>query len=296
MHDLKLLSIVLDLFDGEGAGDGAPGETPSAAGKGKGEFANVVYGKQLDAEATEDTEQAGDADQQKAPEKVPFKDLINGEYKQEFDEIFKRRLKDHKELQKTVADTQGVLDMLYGKYNVQDIESLTKAIEDDDAMWESAAYEAGMTTDQYKQYQKLQRENNKLRAEHQEAIRAEQAQKQVEQWQVEAMQLKAQFPNFDLEAELLNKDFADMLTRGISMDAAYKVTHFNDLMQNTAYNVATATEKKVTDNIRAKGSRPVENGTTSQSAFTIKNDPSKWTKKDRAEIARRVARGETIIP
>ena len=40
---------------------------------------------------------------------------------------------------------------------------------------------------------------------------------------------------------------------------------------------------------------PRENGTSAQSAFKVKDDPSKrWSKKDRAEVARRVARGETI--
>ena len=46
----KTFIFDLSLFDGEGSGDGgqATGEstTPSAAGKGKGEFANVKYGKQ----------------------------------------------------------------------------------------------------------------------------------------------------------------------------------------------------------------------------------------------------------
>lgn len=275
MRKLKLLTAVLNLFDGEGA----PGASSPDAGESMGESVNA---------------EAGDADQQKAPEKVPFKDLINGEYKAEFDEIFKRRLKDHKELQKKVADQDNVMSMLMGKYKVDDLESLTKAIEDDDAMWESAAYEAGMTTEQYKAYQKLERENSRLRQAEQQIEAERQAQQQVAKWQAEAVDLKNQYPDFDLEQELLNDNFRDLLTRGINMDAAYKVAHFNDLMNGAVYNAAVSTEKKITDNIRAKGNRPVENGTTSQSAFTIKSDPTKWTKKDRAEIARRAARGEKI--
>jgi hypothetical protein len=58
---------------------------------------------------------------------------------------------------------------------------------------------------------------------------------------------------------------------------------------------AKAAEKQVTANVRARGSRPAENGTNSQGAFTIKNDPSKWSKKDRAEVVRRAQRGEQIM-
>ena len=51
---------------------------------------------------------------------------------------------------------------------------------------------------------------------------------------------------------------------------------------------------KVTDNIRARGARPVENGSNQAAAATIKNDVTKLTAKDRAEIVKRVKNGEII--
>lgn len=66
--------------------------------------------------------------------------------------------------------------------------------------------------------------------------------------------------------------------------------HFDEIM-SAERNV---TEQAVIQNIRAKGTRPTENGISSQSAFTIKDDVSKLTKADRAAIAKRVARGEII--
>ena len=61
-------------------------------------------------------------------------------------------------------------------------------------------------------------------------------------------------------------------------------------MQFTAKQV----EQKLTNKIVANGARPTENGMTSQSASLTKSDVSQLTKADRAEIARRVARGEKI--
>ena len=78
------------------------------------------------------------------------------------------------------------------------------------------------------------------------------------------------------------------------MAEAFRVMHLDELMANNAAQVARQTEAAVAANVRANGSRPVENGTRQQSSFTVKSDVSKLTKADRAEIARRVQRGEKI--
>ena len=68
----------------------------------------------------------------------------------------------------------------------------------------------------------------------------------------------------------------------------------DDIKTSAARQAAREAEKQVVDGIRAKGARPPENGTAAQSAFTVKGDVSKLTRKDREEIARRAARGEKI--
>jgi hypothetical protein len=58
--------------------------------------------------------------------------------------------------------------------------------------------------------------------------------------------------------------------------------------------VAQTVEQKLAGKIAANGTRPVENGAKSQNGVVVKNDVSTMTKLDRAEINRRVARGEKI--
>jgi hypothetical protein len=53
-------------------------------------------------------------------------------------------------------------------------------------------------------------------------------------------------------------------------------------------------EQKVANKIKAGGARPSENGMSSQSAAVVKSDVSQLSKEDRAEIIRRVQRGERI--
>ena len=64
-------------------------------------------------------------------------------------------------------------------------------------------------------------------------------------------------------------------------------------IRDRAY-TANKVSKKVTDNIRARGARPVENGSNQVAAATVKNDVTKLTAKDRAEIVKRVKNGEKI--
>ena len=316
-----------------GTGDpGETKASPAPTRRGKsGEFQNVLFGKQEPAQSAADrggnaaktaADGAGAADNgQKAQssdagsdtkpgvtvtsdtleaKRKAFQELVNGEYKdiytEETQRIINRRFKETQNLEKQVGRTQPVIDMLMQRYKIADgdIAKLTAAIENDDAYWSEAAEEAGMSVEQYKQFQKLQRENAALLREQQQRSSQQAAQQQLQKWYGEAEQTKSLYPSFDLNVEVKNPQFLSMLKAGVPVQHAYEVIHMDEIKAGVAKMQAQATEKQVVDGIRARGARPPENGTASQSAFTVKDDPSKWSKKDRAEVARRVARGETI--
>ena len=152
-----------------------------------------------------------------------------------------------------------------------------------------------MTVEQYKKFQKLQRDNEQLIREQQMRQGQENANRQVQAWYQQAEALKATYPSFDLAAESQNPQFLSMLKSGVPVQHAYEVVHMEEIKAAERQLAAKAAEKQVTANVRARGSRPAENGTNSQGAFTIKNDPSKWSKADREEVKRRVRNGEKII-
>ena len=151
-----------------------------------------------------------------------------------------------------------------------------------------------MTVEQYKQFQQLQRENEALHRAQEGRQEQERVQRQAQQWFQEAQEVARKFKGFDLSQELQNPQFAAMLRAGTPVEHAYKVMHFDELMGNAMQVTAANTEKAVADNVRARGTRPAENGASTQSAFTVKDDPSRLTRADFEEIARRVARGEII--
>lgn len=322
-----ILHVTLDLFDGaagaaasgagEGAGSGTQGETqqtsPAATRRGSsGEYSNVKFGKQ-DQPAAAGGQQANPPDAGEESKKgvettsdtledkrKAFRALVDGEYKDQYTEdtqrIIDRRFRETKNLETQLSQQKPILDMLMQRYKIGDgdLGKLTQAIENDNAYWSQAAEEAGMSVEQYKQFQKLQRENAQLLQAQRRSQNQQAAEKQLQKWYQEAEAMKADYPGFDLGRESQDPQFLSMLRSGVPVKLAYEVMHMDEIKSTVAQTTAQQTEKQVVEGIRAKGARPAENGTSSQSGFVVKDDPAKWTKKDRAEIVRRVQRGEQI--
>lgn len=287
---------------------------PAAAGRGKtGE--KVIYGKQT-------AESGGEAKPEGTGEKAPdagekvgaittsdtleekrrrYRDLVNGEFKELYTEdtqrIIDRRFKETKALEERMGRSQPIIDMLMDRYGITDGDpaKLRRALDEDNALWEKAADEAGMSVEQYKRVQQLQRDNKALLAEREQRRTREAVDRQTQQWVMEAQELRGLYPHFDLGAEMQNRQFMSMLRSGVPVKTAYEVAHMEEIKMAVEKSAAKAAEKQVVDAIRAKGMRPAENGTAAQSGFTVKDDVSKLSRKDRAEIARRVARGEKIV-
>jgi len=276
-----------------------------------GEFDNVVFGKQegttSDGATSLDTEGnptgAGKTDvsttsntleeRQKA-----YDDFIK-EYKdidqKRYQESFNRRFKEVKGMEAELASYKELADMLRGKYGTDDVAQLKTALTEDTEYWEAVAEEHGMTVEQYHAMQKLERENEELRAIRQRQIGQQQFQQQLDEWYRSADKVKELYPSFDFKTEVQNPEFIKLLKSGNTVEHAYKVLHFDELTQNAARVAAQTADAQAQARIKQKASRPSENGTSSKSAVIVKNDVSSLTRKERAEIARRVQRGEKIV-
>lgn len=328
MSKYYLLPVDLQLFsDGgaaAGAGDGAAdtGAAPVAdtakgrkSGVKSGALASVVYGRKDEtdgsAAGSEKDVPMGEPEGQKEPEvkttsstleerKAAFDALINGDYRDEYDrrvtDIVQRRLRGMDGLQKQVEAQAPVMDMLMQRYKIADgdVSKLLAAVERDDAYWSQAADEAGLSIEQYRQMQKLQRENEQFRRLQEAQSGQQRAQQQIAQWQTEAEAMKTDYPGFDLTAEVRNPQFMAMLKNGVPLRHAYEVFHLDEIKTGAMQQAARTAEKNVVDGIRAKGARPPENGTSAQSGVVVRSDVSRLTKADRAEIAKRAMRGDEI--
>lgn len=303
MFDLLLQAACLTLFDGEGGAGAVSAPAEGAAGTEAGTPGEMVlYGKQpeqaIEQDTPPDAEEKAKAlkDRRKA-----YKDLVQGEYKEQYAEdiqrIVNKKFAQTKQLETQLSESQPILDLLAQRYGVDasDTAGLSRALEADQTLWERAAEEAGMEVDQYLRMQALERERQMLLRQ-QELMRGQQAaQEQMQRWYSEGEALKEQYPEFDLIQETQNPQFTKLLEVSVPMKLAYEVIHMNDIKTAAETNAAKQAEQNVVKNIRAKGARPPENAAAGSSAFLVKDDVSKLTKQDRAEIARRTARGEKIV-
>lgn len=288
---IKHIWVNLSLFDGAAAGEGATGESsgesaPSAAGteSGEGEY----------------TEEESDADSEPSPEereeayktfKKEYKDL----YAKDTQELINRRFKETKNLEKQLGEYSQLMNFLSQRYGTSDIQSTIKAMENDNAYWEQAAYDAGMSVEQYKEVSRLKRENAALLQAQQQVQQQQETDRIFAEWKEQEAEIQEIYPDFDAEEEISNNpDFARLLSSGVPMRHAYEVIHLDEIQEATVNFTAKQTAKAVTDNIRAKGNRPVENGAASQNAFTQKVDVSKLTDKEMDDLIRRARSGETV--
>ena len=301
----------LRLFDGgAAAGASAGGEAGgNASGSNAGVAAQsktekVVYGIQDADPAETETQEETTTNDEKKTKSDPvdkgkaFEDMIKGDYKEQFDarvkQILDKRFKDHGELAQFKNDSQEILDLMFAKYGVKDLKSLQKAVQDDDSYYEEAAEAENLTVDQYKYKMKLEKENAKQAEALQEIQRRENANRAYAEWQRQSESLKTRYPNFSLENEAKNPQFVKLLQNGIDVKTAFETIHHDEILSGAMMQTANAVRKNVTDSIKARGLRTSENGINAQAGVIVKNDVSKLTSKDRAEIARRARMGETI--
>lgn len=300
----------LQLFAEGGSGTGAEGTTAETAtlavsqkgAKKSNPLANVVYGKQDDAAQTADVQNVTtEAEAVQPPDRnAEFEKLIKGDYKDLYDarvqDTIQRRLKGTKETVDKYNALTPTIELLAKKYGVDanDVEALNRAIEEDDAYYEEEALERGMSVEQLKEVRKMERENAELKKQMQEKNRRDQQAQQYSQWMEQAKQAKALYPSLDLNAEAKNPQFLRLLNAGVDVGTAYAVIHKDEIIPAAMQYTAKTVEQKLTNKIIANGARPTENGISSQSSAVVKNDVSQYTKDDRAEIIRRVARGDKI--
>lgn len=243
---------------------------------------------------------------------LPFKDRMKAlraenpsEFQAYFDEQFGNRHRDYKSMQETAAKRQPVFDLLSRQYGTDDPDAIVKGIKESarwNEQWQELADAEGLTTDQYldkvlgdAEKARIQAENERLRRSLDQRAAQEDMDRRVKSLAAEADALTAKYPGFDLSKELDDPDFQRYLKMGNGVEDAFLLTHHDTIANTIANNAAQAAEKKVLDNIRARGARPQESGMKAYgSAVSPRTDPGKMTRQERRKIAEQAMRGQNI--
>ena len=305
-------SIDLQRFaDGAGGGaDGAGDAGVSAASAQPQTDVKVLYGRQPAAEesavGTEENAKGENPDVQTAENDgeenagengaESFDDLIGGKFRNEFNErvngIVQRRLA---EKNGAHARESAIVSRLCARYGAKDIGELEAFLGSEEAV-SSLAVAAGMNTDTYLELERLREETAAAHEMQQRLMQTQAAEKQYADWTREAESVRGVYEDFNLDEELKNPQFRSLIMTknpqySISMLDAYRIAHFDEISKAAEAQAA----EKVAASVSARAARPAENGLGSGSGVVVKSDVKAFTKKDRQEIARRVARGEKIV-
>ena len=213
-----------------------------------------------------------------------FKDRFKKEYQADLQRVIDKRFKNAKkteaqrdELKAQTERYATLMETLCEKYGTDDVQTLVSKISES----ETAA----------EQGQQAVPEEQRSEAE---TTAAAEQQSIVDDWQQQANALQQLYPEFSLENEIDNENFAFALQSGMSVKDAYQYAHFDDILSGVIAYTARSVKDEIGSGRALRGSRAIENGTRAGAAAVVKSDVSKLSKEDMEEIDRRVLRGERI--
>jgi hypothetical protein len=228
-----------------------------------------------------------------------YKDRIG----EEIQGAIQKRFKNQQSFEDNYNDLLDGLAPLFLKYklDISDVEGLKNALATDDTLLEDTAFDEGLTPEavrerlmQQRENARLQKELERLKEEQMEAQASKEAYDQYNSWVREAEELKQLYPNFDLATELENEEFRDdLINSGKPLRKAYESAHLDEIIQGAIQTTASKVRESVTNNIKARGMRPSENGTRGGSV-SVKKNVNELTDKDIDRIYKRVKMGDTI--
>lgn len=261
-------------------------------------------------EAEEENPQEQKAEKTPEEKRKAFGELVRdgGEYSEIFNELLQQAIIKAGEAVHADPKAAALRQALSEAYGVdgEDVDGLIEAVKNgrvkDDAYYEELAQQRGVSVKTARELDKMESDlrrandrNAKLQAAQQEAARQQRAAQIRAQWDAEAAQLKAQYPDFDLGEVLANEQVGDLMRRGVSLPDAYRAAYFNHIMEQATARTAQTVEQGVTARIQQRAARPGENGTRPGGAVTTKFDISNTTRRQREELERRARRGEKIV-
>lgn len=270
----KLNRNLLQLFAEDGSGEGAAEDGQEAQDTGS-------------PEAQEQQQERSDLN-------AEFDALVKGDGK--FREVYGKRVQkavfDRMKGTKAATDRLNsfapAFEVLAARYGIRpDDPALAEKIAGDTGLLDEVAMRNGHSVETEMEIQRYKAQN----AQAQTLIQQILADQQMQQWRQEAEELKAKYPDFDLDAEAENPAFLDLMqNHHVTMEGAYLALNHDKVIQQTVRRA----EKKAADTVAAGRNRPRENGMGSQAGAAMSKDPMKMTTEEFKKWEEAVSRGERV--
>ena len=217
---------------------------------------------------------------EKQTEKLSYNDLIKSDdYKEDHEAYVKNlvsdRLKKYKGLEEDYGKAKSTLEIVANKYGVNPndanfLEVLNQKIEADDSYYENYAMEHDISTDEARRIVTMERRLAQADAEREAQAKQEQMRQQIMLLRQNAEKTKAQFPNFDLDAEMQNEKFRRLCAvNNGDTTSAYMACHWNEIIPATMQMTARQAQEQTARAVASNKSRPIENGLSSTAPSVV---------------------------
>lgn len=246
------------------------------------------------AEEAEKNENTGgkptlDAEGESVNIKTDFDELIRGEYRDEYskrvEDIVKNRLKDHSELKKNLGDITSALTELKNELGIE-AEGVDGIIAE---LKEHIRKEKGDVDAKGADTREKKENASPL-------VNSENAGNTMAKLLKGCDETKELYPQFDIKKEFSNPDFRRILKlTDNDPKKAFEILHHDEIIAGVIKDTARMTEERLAGSIASRAARPAEGAQSAASAVYINRDPKSLSKADRADIKKRVRRGERIV-
>ena len=296
-EEVKMTKLSLQLFaDGAGAGAAAAGTATGAEAGSNSQSATGNNNAEGAAGSTTGAESTAEQSQVET-----FDDLIKGRYKQDFDakvqSIINKRFKGAREAEASMNKlSQGISAL--GTYYGLDAESpdfldkLNSRIMDDEKLYEKEAAESGMNVNDVKRIRRMEMENKALKLQSRRDAEERQMQEFYSGVIKQVPDVQKVYPQFDIDTEMANEQFFNLVRNGVGLRNAYEVIHGSELQAARDAIIAQKAQEQLSNSVRANGMRP--NEVNHNSAPDFGRDIKNMTRAEVKQIIRRAERGKVV--
>lgn len=115
----------------------------------------------------------------------------------------------------------------------------------------------------------------------------------VDRWLAQESEAQVMYPSLDLEEEMKDPRFVELLDCGLDVRTAFEIVHKDQILSASMHYAAGEMARRLRSETKSENSRPTENGGSHGPAVS-KPDVSRMSRKERKELVQRVRMGEII--
>lgn len=306
--------------DGETAGAEETGVTAPDAGERTKRPNKAERRARMEAQLRAEAQERAQTAAQPQPEKRPFDEIeqlyhdeigqkiqtaIQGRFKNQTDNAeelnsTKAELEKQSKLLAALAESQyGIKPGADGKIDLAAIEGKVNQSRAEEYALENGVSEE-FASERLEMEAKLEEQDRQLRefqAAEEQRKQDEALYEQFQQHREQAEAFREKMPGFDLVKEMESSPvFTRLISNGVGVESAYYAVHHKELMAVGQQAAAIQAQRALAASIQAGQSMPSEGGLGRSPAANPGSvvDPHAFTKENRRELRRRVARGEKV--